>query len=494
MNLLAGLSVTAGALNAYDQVLAVVQNNVANSSTPGYAQQSLNLVPLVFDETTGAMGGVQAGEVTSARNQYLEQAVRNQTVLTGQTQQNVNSLTALQSVFDITGQSGISAALNNLYSSFSAWAQNPTDNISQQTVINNATSVAQAFQQTAGNLSSVAQDTTNQIQSTVDNVNRLVGQLQGYNKQLMAGSTNDASLDAQVNTTLEQLSQYIDFSAIQQSDGSYTVLMNGQSVLLVADQQYQISYQPNPPAADSAYPVSRPGAKIVSSIGGDLTAATTGGQLGALLDIANTVLPSYLGSGTQQGDLNVMAKQFADCVNGLLTSGYISAGDPTNNIDPTPGVPLFTYDTSNDTNVAATLAVSSTITPDQLAAIQPATPTAAQVSNGIPLALSQLADPQNASQEGTLNGAGISFSAFYGALAARVGGDLNTANNELTAQQSALAQAQNLRQQVSGINLDEQAALLLQVQQAYDANSKYLSVLDEITSNLINMLNPAVAT
>ncbi len=493
MNLLASLEITAGALNAYDQVLAVVQNNVANSSTPGYAEQTQNLEPLPFDTSTGAMGGVQAGEVVSSRDQYAEQAVRSQTVLLGQAQQNVDSLTSLQSVFDITGQSGISAALNNLYSSFSAWAQTPTDSNAQQTVLTSASALAQAFQQTASDLDGVAQQTTGQIQDSVTQVNQLVGQLQGYNKQLLDGQTHDASLDAEVNSTLEQLSQYVDFSAMQQSDGSYEILMNGQTPLLVGDRQYQISYQPVE-AADATYPNSPASAAILSSSGADITAATTGGQLGALLNVANTVLPSYIGDGNQAGDLNVMAQQFADCVNGLLTSGNISDGDPANSVPATPGVPLFTYDTSNATNVAASLAVSSTITPEQLAAIQPATDSAAEVSNGIALALSQMADPQSPSEEGELDGASISFSSFYGALASRVGNDLNTANGDLTVQQSAVAQAQNLRQQVSGVNLDQQAALLLQVQQSYDAASKFLSVLDEITSNVIDMIDPATTT
>ncbi len=494
MNLLAGIDVTAGALNAYDQVLSVVQNNVANSSTPDYAQQTQDLVPIPFDISDGAMGGVQAGEVTSAQDKYLDQAVRNQTVLLGQAQQSVNSLTALQSVFDVTGQSGISAALNNLYTSFSGWAQSPTDSVAQQSVLSNATDVAQAFQQTAANLDTVAQNTTGQIQDTVNQVNQLVGQLQVFNQQIMSGETNDPGLNAQVDSTLDQLSQYVDFSANQQSDGTYEILMNGQTPLLIEGQQYQISYQPVAPAADAAYLSAPPTAAIVSSSGADITADTTGGQLGALLNIANTVLPSYIGDGNQAGDLNVLAQQFADCVNGLLTSGNISDGDPTDGVAATPGVPLFTYDTSNATNVAASLAVSSTITPDQLAAIQPATDTTSEVSNGIALALSQLASPQNSSQEGDLNGASISFSSFYGELAARVGNDLDTANSDLTVQQSAVAQAQNQRQQVAGVNLDQQAALLLQVQQGYDANSKFLSVLDEITSDIINLINPATDT
>jgi flagellar hook-associated protein 1 FlgK len=171
-----------------------------------------------------------------------------------------------------------------------------------------------------------------------------------------------------------------------------------------------------------------------------------------------------------------MAKQFADRVNQLLTQGNISDGPP-----PVAGVPLFTYDTTNATNVAQTLAVDPTVTADQLAAISTGPP---EVSNGVPLALSALADPQSSDDE--INGA--SFTGFYGNMAAAIGNHLNDANNSLQVQQSALAQAQNLRQQVSGVSLDEEAAVLLQFQQAYEANSKLITILDQLSEDTINML------
>ena len=73
-------------------------------------------------------------------------------------------------------------------------------------------------------------------------------------------------------------------------------------------------------------------------------------------------------------------------------------------------------------------------------------------------------------------------------MAAAIGNHLNDANNSLQVQQSALAQAQNLRQQVSGVSLDEEAAVLLQFQQAYEANSKLITILDQLSEDTINML------
>ena len=58
------------------------------------------------------------------------------------------------------------------------------------------------------------------------------------------------------------------------------------------------------------------------------------------LQLRNQVVPSLIGDSYQTGDLNQMAKQFADRVNQLLTAGNITAGPPA-----VPGVPIFTYDT-----------------------------------------------------------------------------------------------------------------------------------------------------
>lgn len=477
VNLLATLGVAADTLGAYSQALQVTENNVTNASTPGYAEQTQTLLAAPFDPADGDAGGVAIGPVISARDEFAEQAVRNQNVLLGAASQNVSSLTSLQTVFDVSGDTGIPYALNNLLQSFSAWAQSPADSNAQQSVIDNATSLASAFNDAASSLDSIAQNTNQQIQTTVTQVNQLVGQLQQYNVQEMNGDRNDAGLDAQVHSTLEQLSQYVDVSATEQDNGAWTVLLDGQTPLLVGSQQYQISNGLALPS-DATNPNGPPQAFIQAADGTDITSTITTGQLGALLDFRNNVLASYMGSGTQQGELNTMAQQFADRVNAELTAGNVSDGPPA-----VTGTALFTYNTTNATNVAQSLAVNPVITADQLAAIDPGPP---EVSNGVPLSLAQLADPQASADEI----GGKSYSEYYGDMASEVGGLLSQATDEQTVQQSALAQAQNVRQQVSGVDLDAEAMTLTQFQQAYDAVSRMISVLDQVTEDALNMIQP----
>lgn len=476
-NLLATLTVSANALDAYSQVLQVAQNNVANASTPGYAAQTQTLDAMYFDPEQGDGGGVKAGVVQSSRNEYAEQAVREQNVLLGAASQNVSSLTSLQTTFDISGNTGIPFALNNLFQAFSAWGQSPDDTNARQLVITDASDLAGAFNDAASSLATQAQDAEQQIQTTVTQVNQLVSQLQQYNTQIMAGAVNDSGLDAQVHATLEQLSQYVDITASQQANGSWTVLLAGQTPLLVGSQQYRISAglaQPtNPPPTN---PNGPPRDVVKAADGTDITSTITTGQLGALLNFRNTVLASYMGDGSQQGSLNAMAQQFADRVNALLTAGNVSDGPP-----PQTGTALFNYDTTNPTNVARSLAVNPAITTDQLAAIDPGPP---EVANGIPLALSQLANPTSSNDEID----GQRYSAFYGNMASNVGNLLSQATNEQQVQQAALAQAQNIRQQASGVDLDQEAMTLEQFQRAYDANSRLITVLDEITADAVNIL------
>jgi len=191
----------ANSLDAFSQVMDVTENNVTNASTPGYAEQTQTLDPLSFDAAEGAMGGVRAGQVSSARSQYAEQTVRRAQTSLGQSTQDVTSLQGVQSVFDISDASGLAGDLNTLFSNFSAWAQTPTSATASQAVITSAGDVVQDFQQTYQALTNVQADTGTQLQTTVADINQLTAQLAALDSQAAHASGPDAGLDAQIHST-----------------------------------------------------------------------------------------------------------------------------------------------------------------------------------------------------------------------------------------------------------------------------------------------------
>lgn len=472
MSLLSSLVNSSSALKAFDQELTVTQNNVNNASTPNYATQRMNLNPLPFDPASGVSGGVRPGELESSRNQFAEAAVMRAQTSLGTVSQQSASLTAVQNALNLSGPGGIPAALGNLFSSFSAWSQDPSSSAARNAVLDSAQQVADSFRTTTSNLQQVKQDTERQIAQAVDQINSLGAQLQDYNVQIRNGDMNDAALDAKIHTTLENLSQVVNFTSTTAPDGEVTVLVGGQTALVVGDHQYKISSRIAAPAGTSV----PPSASILDSAGRDITAETTGGQLGALVGTHNRVLASLLGDASQPGQLNQLAQAFADRVNQLLTSGNVSDGPP-----PVAGSALFSYDTSNATNTSATLAIVPGMTPDQLAAIDPGPP---YVSNGMALQLAGLANPQNAADKVSA----LSYVEYFGGLAAEVGRELSAAQDQQTIQQQVVAQTQSLRQQISGVSLDEQAVLLVQFQRAYEANAKLVSVLSDLTATAVNIL------
>jgi flagellar hook-associated protein 1 FlgK len=473
-NILNSLIASAGALQAYDQVLQVTQNNVANASTPGFVKHRQSILALPFDPAGGLIGGLRAGEVLSARSAYADQAVRSQIFLEGQAERDVGSLTALESIFDISGESGIPSALNRLFQSFSAWGQSPNDTVARQAVIERGVDVAAAFRRTADRVIGLARQTEYAAGQSVQAINEIAGRIKTLNELARRTSQTDSGLDAQIHNALEELSSYASITTLEQEDGSVTVLLNGQTALVAGENVYPVSVrlvQPQEPPP--VYTDAPPSLHLFGADGRDITAATDTGSLGSLLDTRNRVVASYIGDVWQAGDLNRFATQFASRVNELLVSGTAPDGSA--------GAPLFTLPTSA-TEAARSLTVDEAVLrPDRLGAAVAGPPA---VANGVPLALSGLANPNSAADE--IDGA--SFTEFYGRLAGRVGSELNDAESRLQVQQSAVAQARNLRQQMSGVSLDEEASILIQFQRAYEANSRLISVLDRLSQATIDML------
>lgn len=660
MSLFSGLTSAANTLSVFENALTATQNNVSNASTPGYVTQTPTFEAEPFVAGTGQAGGVATGALQSARDIYAEMNVRSNTSLVGYYQQQVESLTPVNSQFDISGKSGIPAALNQLFSAFSTWANAPSDSGARQAVLSQASSLSSAFRTTSANLSQLARSADTQTGSLVDQVNRLAGQIATYNQQIAASGHLDPGTDAAVNSTLERLSQISSIVTIAQPNGTFSVTLGGQTELVdgaavnklsaaiyiptsstvssgsalgvpvnlnalndtlnlkidgmavpaiklssgdqtplqVAtdintqlqtggstatasiDAQGKLMISSGSTGANAAVAVlsgsanstlnlsaaSPPNAKIVDSYGNNVTSQVTGGSLAAALEQRNQVLPAIQGDAHQTGNLNVMAKSFADRVNGLL------------------GVPLFTYDQTNATNIAATLQLNPAVTADQLpktqvvaltgsAAANPFAITAgvndtltlkvdgtalpaltlkpadqnlsdvaadlnsqfiaqgvgAQASvntatgaltlsttntgpagsiqivagtanatlglnkttatyrseaNDIALTLAGLANPSSSANEI----AGQSFTAFFGTIAANVGASLSAAKTNQSSQQDLLTQAQQMRQQASGVDLNKEATRVLELQTAYQAASKMINVIDTLTQSVLSII------
>ena len=468
-SLFSALSSAASALQAFQRAVDVTQNNVTNANSPGYAKQVPIFESLNFRSGNSLSGGV-VEQTQDGRNQYADSAVRQQLSQQGAYQQLQTSLTPLQNVFDVSSNSAIPSALNQLFQSFSQWSTQPTNPIYQTGVINAARQTATAFQQASAQLSNIRGATDQSLQSTVSQVNQDAARIHDYNVKVAQQGGPDPGSKALLESTLEDLSGLANVQTLTGVGGTVTVLLGGQTPLVIGTQVNTLQVQSDPSNALNG----PPNAIIVDSTGMDVTGHVTSGSLSALLTVRNSVIPSLGGGGQQVGSLNTLAQGLADAVNNVLAQGSTTATPPYQT-----GVPMFTY-TGAPTGVAGSLSVNPALTPSQLAPTDPGPP---PVSNGIALQLAGL-DSANSAQ---ING--LNFTQFFGTLTAQVGNAVNNATTSATTQSQLVAHAKSLQQQLSGVDINEEAIRLVQLQSSYQAASKVVTVIDELTQTLINMVH-----
>lgn len=468
-NILASLATSGNALNVFQQALNVIQNNISNASTAGYATQSLNLEAQPLVVTGGLTGGVAARGLQDSRDQYAEEQVQLQTQTLGMYTAQAQASGTVQSFFDVSGTGGLPAALNNLLSAFSSWSTTPNDATAQQTVLSSAQALAGSVNGLANSLSSTSQQLDGQIGSVVSQINTIAGQIQQYNQGVLKNSAPDPGAQANLYSALDNLSQLTNFTTVTQTDGTITVMLGGGDPLVMGTQVNTLS------AGTSGGSSAPPSDTVLDSQGNDITSQITSGQLGGLLDVRNNVLGSLLGNSQQAGSLNQFASTLADTVNQILESGTVSTS-----AGAASGTALFTYDTSNPTNAAASLAVNSSITGSQLAPVD-----SSGNANGN---ANQLAGLGTAgSTQGLIDG--MNLVQFLAQMTSNIGQQNQTATTNQTTQQQIVSQATSLRDQVSGVNLDEQAVDVLQFQRAYQASAQVLTTLNEMADSLLNMMN-----
>ena len=450
----------AHSLSTFEQGIQVVSNDTTNATTPGYANQTPVLAADYFSLSGGGAGGVSLGAVQSSRDSYAEQNVQSAQNAENYSATMAANLQTVEGAFPLTTSStsggGIGGAINQFFSSVSNLTANPNNAANRQIVLDAAGNLATSFNATSSSLDATKINVVNQGQQDVGAINTIVSQIQQINvaKQKNPSGRSDPGMDAQLYSDLEQLSQLTSITTSENNDGTTNIYLGGQDALLLGTTQNKLS------SATTGTPSLTGQLQVLNSYGKDETALVSGGKLGALLQLTNTTLPGY------KGQLDTLAKGLADTVNATLASGIDQNGNP--------GAPLFAY---SATGPAQTLALTG-IQTSQIAAAVSANP--GGNDNAINLsALSTASQP---------NPIGATFTTFYGNIAAGVGTDSANAQSAQQTQQQVLSQAQTLRSNLSAVSLDNEAAQLTEYQQAYNATSKLLSVVDQMMQTVLSII------
>ncbi len=461
-------NIAVGALDADQAALNIVANNTANVNTPGYTKE--RPVWLENDSTSlsgaGFGTGVQMTGPQSQRDRVLLRASQQQNQGVSASSARLSALNQIQGLFTGATSAGASAGaatgiggdLSSFFNSLAALEGNPADIATRQNVLSAASNLAQDFNSASAQLQSQQLGLDEQSGSVVGQANTLLQNIAALNLQIQSRSPNrDAgTLEDQRQQDLTNLSQLIGIRIVPTENNGLTVTTMNGALLVSQGQSYAITSGQKSGAAH-----------YFDSQGTDITADLTsgGGQLGGILTARDGDIPEVASA------LDALAYSVATQMNTLNGLGVDLNGNPGTAIFGLPTAATVTHPAGS----AAQIAVVMT-DPTQIAA---ATAGAGPLDNSNAVVM---ANQQNA---GIVNG--ISPTAWFSGLVTSLGSLTSQVSTENTAQQAALTQLQDQIGAISGVNLNDEAAALETLEQAYQAASKLFTILNQVMVSALNL-------
>jgi flagellar hook-associated protein 1 FlgK len=453
-DLFSNLTSATRALDAQRMGLEVTGQNIANVNTPGYARRTVDMAAVAGDTPLAAGKGVDVIGIRALRDTMLERRVSQEI----STQQRESTIAKGLSVVETTlGKSGatIDDGLDDFFTAFSALSQDPTSSPARQEVLVQAERLASDFRNMASRLEGARRDADVDIRATIDQVNSLTDRIAALNNAMGRPNPSNLHLRDEQTQLVRELSELVNITTVERPEGGVDIAVGSGRPLVVGETSYDITVTSPPPEGYAALAVN----------GMTVTSEVTGGQIGGLLDLRDTKVPGYLTS------LDTLAYQLAQSVNTLHTAGYDQTGAAGGNFFTPPAAVA---------GAAAALAVNPVVAADgrKIAAAS----------------ITQVGDNQTARGIADLRAARVldsntaTMSDYWSQIVFRVGRDTRAATDESEARQAIVQQVDALRDEVSGVSLDEEAMQLLKFQRAYEANARFFTVIDGAIETLLNSL------
>lgn len=452
-----GINVASSALRAFQRAMETVGHNMANVNTKGYSRQVVEFQALepsnVWSFGRKALGsGTAIHSINRARSEFVE--ARKQAALGdfGRSTALASGLKGIEGVYQEPGDLGISHALDKFFNAWSALSSNPSDSTTRFNLRQASLTLTQRVRNSYTQLEEIQKTIEGDVNGILDRVNELGNQIAKMNDQIrqsvsMGESPND--LMDQRGLALNELSQLINISTVSQSDGTISVYVS--NAALVSQAQHHGLPTNYDAASGSLLNPPNPNIPIRS---GELL-----GHLQALTRIEQA-----------KGELDAFANQLRTAVNALHTTGTNSQGNTNvrffNDATPQTGAANFDLDPAILTSHNAIASGTSGNAGD----------------GGLALAISNLRATQ-------ITGLGNrTFNGYYRDAVGQLSSDAGYYANFSQTSENVVAQIDEQIQSISGVSLDDEMADLMRFQRSYQAAAKVLSIMDQTTEDLINMV------
>lgn len=453
------VNTAAGALRYHQAVMEVASGNIANVSTDGYTRRRVvgesvgaPAQPAMWSRYEGHGDGVRVGSVDRMVDPLLDSRARREHGTQSYLDTRAAALARVESSLGEPAGEGISSAFAEVRKAWQDLANSPDSSAARGQVLATSRTLTEAIAGQRRSIEAEEGDQRASLLADLGETNTLARDLAAANEAIRAAtlSGNDASglLDRRDQLAL-RLSELTGGTAVENGQGGLDVTVGG--VALVTGNQsgtLSVTAGVNPDGTSDGLPL----ALAVTPPGGAATAVTgLRGEVGGTADLLRTTLPA-LRAGLQD-----VAQQVADAVNTAHQAGF----DPTG----AAGGPMFAVDP-----------------------LSPDGPLVLLVSDPALLAASGIGGGPN--RDG---GNATAISAAFGGpvqsyqqFVTGLGNDVASVRRLSATQQNLTDQVDGAREQLSGVNLDEEMVTMMQSQRAYEAAARVMTTLDSVLDTLIN--------
>ncbi len=536
------LSVGASGLAAAYAAINTTSHNISNVNTPGYSKQQT--VQTTMPGQFSGSGFVGRGVAIETIRRAFSDQVNAQVQFTQSQSSEATTQSTLMKAVDklfAADDTGVSAAMDQFFSSLTEASSRPADMAARAAVISTGQGLTTRLNQTVALLDEQGRNVDLGIRATVTQINGLAQKIARLNDAIAlgqgTGQTPNDLID-QRDEVLRQLNEQVGVTTLAQSDGSVNVFLSSGTALVVGN---------TPASLAITFDPADPQRQLVGVSSTNGTVSTT-----------TTLSASSLSGGALAGQMKFRDINLVDAKNelGRLATGIALAFNAVHaagtNMNGGTGAALFTlpgpvsygsslnagtgaisvavtsaaglkpsdyridYDGTNysitrlqDGNQTVTAGFPATV--DGLTISLSGTPIAGDsfqlqpvrnAAAGLSLAFRDpklLAFGQSTAPGDNRNGialaqiadqsvlGGLTFSQAFGEISAKVGTiaqglEISASINDKLSQQALADQSA-----VSGVNLDEEAANLIRYQQAYQASAKVIAAAQTIFQTLLDI-------
>ena len=444
------LGIGLSGVTAYRTALAAVADNVTNAETPGYARREVRLKEGMSSGSESPIyredllfGGVEAASVSRAWDAYRAADSRYAAAAAGRASSREQWLAAVETALG-SGPSAVGSMIGLFFNSGEALAATPSDRLGRAAMLSALEGAAGSIRSAADSLQRVADGVANATGLEIDALNAELAALAEVNsalRQSAPGRTSRASMEDERDRLIDSIAARIDISASIGDNGVATLTLGRAAGVTLLDPA-------NRAVIGSATAADGRLALRIFANGTTAPLPVLGGRLAGLVDVAAS-------TADKRSELEAIAAQFLTEVNTWSAQGRNAAA--------APGARLLAM-----TAGAMSIAVATT---------DPAAIAAASADgreNGNLLALADL------------RGSG-GTEARWAALVAAQAQALSSARSEAAAAGTRRDGSFAARDEVSGIDLDREAADLIRYQRAYDGSAKIIQVARDTMQSILDL-------